>query len=283
MSDAGRAAWARHLEADALRPAPPRVVHTFMAMGFLTKGEAVMAQSGGQFLVRAGELFLVPAGARHGLVSARGVRAWGVGFEPAARSLGEFAPLMAPFERAAAGASAVVRVPAERHDHLARLCAELERESRRTERGAVELVAARSLLGLILTEVARASAVGSAWSAGDPPRPGADGSALVREALRFIEQRCLEPISLRDVAAAVGRSPSHVATAVKAATGTTVGGWIRAGRLAEARTLLRHTDERVEVIAERVGYADPTHFIRTFRRAHGATPAGYRAGGRAAG
>ena len=33
----------------------------------------------------------------------------------------------------------------------------------------------------------------------------------------------------------------------------------------------------VDVIAERVGYADATHFIRLFRRAHGVTPTAYRA------
>ncbi len=45
----------------------------------------------------------------------------------------------------------------------------------------------------------------------------------------------------------------------------------------EARRRLLHSDERVDVIAERVGYADPTHFIRMFRREHGATPAAWRA------
>jgi AraC-like DNA-binding protein len=39
---------------------------------------------------------------------------------------------------------------------------------------------------------------------------------------------------------------------------------------------LLHTDEIVAVIAERVGYADATHFIRLFRRAHGMTPAAWR-------
>jgi AraC family transcriptional regulator, transcriptional activator of pobA len=32
----------------------------------------------------------------------------------------------------------------------------------------------------------------------------------------------------------------------------------------------------VEVIAERVGYADSTHFIRLFRRQHGVTPTAWR-------
>jgi AraC-like DNA-binding protein len=52
--------------------------------------------------------------------------------------------------------------------------------------------------------------------------------------------------------------------------------WIIAGRMAEARHLLLHSDQMVDVVAERVGYADPTHFIRMFHRTHGATPAAWR-------
>jgi AraC-like DNA-binding protein len=33
----------------------------------------------------------------------------------------------------------------------------------------------------------------------------------------------------------------------------------------------------IDIIAERVGYADSTHFIRMFRREHDATPAAWRA------
>jgi AraC-like DNA-binding protein len=51
--------------------------------------------------------------------------------------------------------------------------------------------------------------------------------------------------------------------------------------MAQARRLLLHSDERVDVIAERVGYADATHFIRMFRREHGATPAAWRLRARA--
>jgi AraC-like DNA-binding protein len=53
--------------------------------------------------------------------------------------------------------------------------------------------------------------------------------------------------------------------------------WIIAGRLAEARRRLVHSDEMIEIIAERVGYRDATHFIRVFRREHGMTPAAWRA------
>jgi AraC-like DNA-binding protein len=100
---------------------------------------------------------------------------------------------------------------------------------------------------------------------------------VVVDALSFIERNCLRPLTLGEVAKAVGRTPSHVTSALKHATGQSVVEWIVTGRMAEARRLLLHSDEMVDVIAERVGYADPTHFIRMFRRAHGATPAKWRA------
>jgi AraC-like DNA-binding protein len=47
--------------------------------------------------------------------------------------------------------------------------------------------------------------------------------------------------------------------------------------MAEARRRLLHTEELIEIIAERVGYADVTHFIRMFRRHHDdLTPAAWR-------
>ena len=98
-----------------------------------------------------------------------------------------------------------------------------------------------------------------------------------------LERRCLDPISLQDVADAVHRSPAHVTTLVRRATRRPVQAWIIAGRLAEATRRLRHTDEIVDVIAERVGYADATHFIRLFRREHGITPAAWRSRQRSAG
>jgi thioredoxin reductase len=45
---------------------------------------------------------------------------------------------------------------------------------------------------------------------------------------------------------------------------------------AEARRRLRDTDEHVEIIAERVGYSDPSHFVRLFRSRHGMPPAAWR-------
>ncbi|MET0405856.1 MAG: AraC family transcriptional regulator [Cystobacter sp.] len=125
----------------------------------------------------------------------------------------------------------------------------------------------KSLLSLVLAEVARAARVTPA---------GGFQSTWVGDVLRHIEQNCLGPLSAREVSEVVHKSPSYVTTALKRATGKSVVEWITAGRLSEARRRLMHTDELVEIIAERVGYADVTHFIRMFRRAHGVTPAAWR-------
>jgi AraC-like DNA-binding protein len=100
------------------------------------------------------------------------------------------------------------------------------------------------------------------------------------EGFGFIEDRYSEGVSLRDVARAVSLSRGHLTTVVRRKTGRTVQEWIAERRLAEARRLLVETDLSVEEVGQRVGYGDPGYFVRSFRRAHGATPLGWRRAGR---
>jgi AraC family transcriptional regulator, transcriptional activator of pobA len=97
-----------------------------------------------------------------------------------------------------------------------------------------------------------------------------------------IEERYDQPISLRDVAAAVGLTAGHLTTVVGRKTGRTVQQWITERRLAEARRLLADTDLTVEAIGGRVGYRDVGYFIKRFRRSHGVSPLEWRRAGRAA-
>jgi len=136
-------------------------------------------------------------------------------------------------------------------------------------------VVQQSLLTLILAEVDRASRHGIASGVDDVVVAG--GGGVVVEALRLIERRCLGPLTVNEVARALGKTPSYVTTALRQATGRSANAWIVSGRMAEARRLLLHADEHIDVVAERVGYADATHFIRMFRREHGQTPAAWRA------
>ncbi|RKG74164.1 AraC family transcriptional regulator [Corallococcus terminator] len=248
------------LEGCNARPAS----HAHAVLTLYTGGQVTIEQRT-RLKLSPGDVVLIPAGEKHRTVVAERAEFVGLGFHPSAFALTEVGPLLEPFERVRQGASAVVPIPSGRQQHLLRLMSEIDEETRAPASALGEQVV-RSLFSLVLVEVARSGA----WTG------AGTHASWVGEALTFIERHCLEPISLREVAAAVGRSPAHVTTALKQATGHSAVEWIISGRLAEARRRLLSSDERIDIIAERVGYADPTHFIRLFRRAEGVTPAAWR-------
>ena len=259
---------ARGAPADRSAPRSAPVTHDYAAVLFLTGGRS-RVELNGEWKLSEGDALLVPAGQAHRMLEMQRSEYWGLGFRASCFVAEGTAALFEPLERVREGASAVVQVPAARHGFLDGLFQELQRLS--DERGAPSeaLYAVRkSLLTLILAEIERAAA---------PMEPSGAGGGVVAQALRYIERHCLRRLTPADVAAAVGRSPAYVTTALTQATGRSAGDWIVSGRMAEARRLLLYSDEMVDVIAERVGYADATHFIRMFRRAHGATPAAWRA------
>ncbi|MBL8681605.1 MAG: helix-turn-helix domain-containing protein [Myxococcales bacterium] len=268
-------AGARFLEAERGCSARSSAVHTFAVLAFYTGGSATIALRDA-WNVTAGDLLLIPAGAAHRMVTAERVAFWGATFCASCFAADEAVHVIEPFERVRDGGAAVVRIAPERHEHLVTLFRELERVSQDgvAPTATTDLVQ-KSLLTLILAEAHEAHA-----RSAPPATARAATGGVVAEALRFIERHCLEKISLEDVAAAVRKSPAYVTTALTQGTGMSAGQWISSGRMAAARRFLLHTDEMVDVIAERVGYGDVTHFIRMFRREHGTTPAAWRAAAR---
>jgi AraC family transcriptional regulator, transcriptional activator of pobA len=248
---------------------PRPVAHSYAALAFYVGGQS-RVELNGEWKLGEGDVLIVPAGQPHRMLQMRRPEFWGLSFcVPCFATEGSMS-LLDPFERVRDGASAVVRIPAARCGHFEGLFREVERVGQAPGRPSNALDAVqRSLLTLIIAEIDEAA------SPDGFPR-GAGGGVVV-DALRFIERNCLGRLTLADVAAAVRRSPAYVTTALTRATGRSAVQWIVSGRLAEARRLLLHSDERVDMVAERVGYADATHFIRMFRREHGTTPAAWRA------
>ncbi|RYZ06420.1 MAG: AraC family transcriptional regulator [Myxococcales bacterium] len=255
---------------DRSAPHARAATHDYSVVMLVTGGRSRVEQRG-EWALGAGDVLLVPAGQAHRLLEMQRSEYWGLGFCAPCFAAEGAASLLQPLEHVRDGAAPVVAIPAARQAFLEGLFRELEQLTHGSSwrPGEAEQAVRTSLLTLILAEVERARAPGG-------PR-AALGAGVVVDSLRYIERNCLQPLSLRDVAAAVGRSPAYVTAALSQATGLSAGAWIVSGRMAEARRLLLHSDERVEAIAERVGYADVTHFIRMFRRAHELTPAGWRA------
>jgi AraC family transcriptional regulator, transcriptional activator of pobA len=73
----------------------------------------------------------------------------------------------------------------------------------------------------------------------EPAEVAIDDQPLLRSVFTFIEARFRKPISLGDVARAVGRNPAYITTNVRRRTGLTVGEWIAERRMAHARMLLQ--------------------------------------------
>jgi AraC family transcriptional regulator, transcriptional activator of pobA len=238
-------------------------VHSYVALAVHTSGR-MRVEHHGDFDLGPGDMHLVPAGDMHRALSAQRAEMWGLAFCRTCLDPMRYRDLLAPFDRVRQGAAPVVRLPAARQQYVLDLLGELSREH---SAGAPMPVVAESLLALVLAEVARASSTSAPIG---PP-------SIVGEALAYIEGHCLGPLSLTEVARAVRRSPAYLTTTVKQATGRTVVEWIIEGRMAEARRRLLDTDEYVDVISERVGYADASHFVRLFRRLHGVAPAAWRA------
>jgi AraC-like DNA-binding protein len=174
--------------------------------------------------------------------------------------------LWLPFVRAA-GRPPRANVPRSQRRQWEQRFASLGRELDRRRFGYEEV--AQSYLRIILVELSRLiapSIVG--FSARKQP--------LLADLFAVIERRFAEHISTSQVARALRLSPGHLTTTVRQLTGRTVLQWIVERRMAEARRLLIDTDEDVDVLGERCGFSDATHFIRTFRRHHGTTPQAWR-------
>ncbi|MBC3194350.1 helix-turn-helix transcriptional regulator [Pseudonocardia sp. C8] len=175
-------------------------------------------------------------------------------------------PLLAPFVGGHRGGAQRLTVPVPDRpgwlDRLRALDAEL------TDRRDGYAEAARAHLTLLLVALGRLQE--------DVPAEAAD--PLLAAVFALVEDRFREPVSLRDVAAALGLTPGHLTTVVGRATGRTVQQWITERRMREARRLLVGTDLTVTEIGRRVGYRDAGYFVRRFRAAHGTSPAAWRRG-----
>ncbi len=253
--------------------------HDFLVLNYFERDGGSLRSGDPEGQVEAGDVYIVAPGEIADPSGFEEAEGWAVFFPP--EVLGHEAPgaflswrahpLLFPFVRGAAGGAQRLKVPPAEQPSWSERFSALDLELSRRYDGYREAVLAH--LTLLLVGVGRlASDVVGDLRLKDEP--------LLAEVFGFIEERYREPLSLKDVARAVSLSPGHLTTVVGRKTGRTVGEWISERRMAEARRLLVETDLAVEEVGRRVGYGHPGYFVRSFRRAHGATPLGWRRAGR---
>jgi AraC family transcriptional regulator len=104
----------------------------------------------------------------------------------------------------------------------------------------------------------------------------------LKQACDFLHAHFTENLSLDTIAAAVGVHPSHLIRTFRQQYHCTPGAYVRRLRVGYACHLLSASDRPLIQIALDAGFADQSHFCRTFKRLTGMTPAQFqKAPGRA--
>lgn len=106
--------------------------------------------------------------------------------------------------------------------------------------------------------------------------PRVHGQDVLQAVERYLRRPDPSPDRVDELAAELRASPEHVARVLRAATGFAPKDYFLRHRVAQAQQLLRETRLPIGDIGRRVGYADPYHFSRLFRRRVGVSPMGYR-------
>jgi AraC family transcriptional regulator len=152
------------------------------------------------------------------------------------------------------------------------IAARLHREFQR--RDALSPLVLEGLLLELLAEMSR----------GAPTLPERGCPRWLQEAQEFLHTHFTESIAIEAVAAAVEVHPAHLMRSFRRHYGLTIGGYVRKLRIDYACHLLTSSHTSPAQVAYAVGFADQSHFHRTFRDFMGMTPSEFqKVAGRATG
>jgi two-component system response regulator YesN len=98
----------------------------------------------------------------------------------------------------------------------------------------------------------------------------------VRVAISFVDDNLHRDIYVAEVAHLVGLSRSRFCHLFKSEVGLSLIQYLKKARMERARQILQTSFAPIKAVAVDVGYNDPTHFEREFKKASGVTPLQYR-------
>jgi AraC family transcriptional regulator len=110
----------------------------------------------------------------------------------------------------------------------------------------------------------------------EPGRTPALESWRLQRTMAFIDNHLDQPISLQQLAHAVGLSPTYFAARFRAAVGASPRLFVMRRRIERAKLLLASTQMSMIDVALNVGFRTQSHFTTVFGRQEGATPHQWR-------
>lgn len=99
---------------------------------------------------------------------------------------------------------------------------------------------------------------------------------MIKKSIQFLNANYSVNAKLTDLAAQSFLSPNYFCKLFKDYTGITVSEYIQKLRIDEACNLLTQTEDKIIMIAQKVGYRDIKYFNEVFKKYTGTTPSGFR-------
>ncbi|MBM3176919.1 MAG: helix-turn-helix transcriptional regulator [Bacteroidetes bacterium] len=97
----------------------------------------------------------------------------------------------------------------------------------------------------------------------------------IKHAKDYLIRHADNPPRLKDLAKIAGLNEFQLKTGFKQVYGQTVYGYLLEHKLEQAKQMLDSGKLRVNEVAFKIGYANPSHFIAAFRKKFGSTPKKY--------
>lgn len=107
-----------------------------------------------------------------------------------------------------------------------------------------------------------------------PPDYGTE--RMMRNALEYIEENMIRSISMRDVADHVGLSYNYFSKLFKEHTQSHFAHYVHLRRIERSKKYLQDSSFKIQDIAKKLGYDNPSEFSRAFKKYVGIYPREYR-------
>lgn len=236
-------------------------------ISYIVSGNAVFANDGAAYALKAGDLFLSPEGMRHSIRATGQIplRFVYLGFDIADTLTGEaFASLRGFFVRT--------------REYLFPSMQKLQPifsmliDEFYTDRANELMIYSAALQLLVLTQEFSSRKEKSVHPA--QQAENAIGK-LVFDIMGHVDDRIFQAITIREMARHLGYSECYLSHAFKEKTGQTLQGYIIQEKVAKAIELFRLGNYSVTAVAEKLGYATVQSFSRAFRRVVGCPPSRY--------
>ena len=128
-----------------------------------------------------------------------------------------------------------------------------------------------SLIKMLFTEIIRSSSNSISETT---IKTSPHGS--IKRAIDFLEEQLARPLSIDQVAAVAGMSPSYFIREFKAYTGKTPYSFFIDLRVEKAKELLLIKNISITEVAQACGFSSPGHFSTAFKQKTGITPSEYK-------